>query len=179
METDQSRFQGILAQQDEELIGNLAEKIAKLLIAKNLKIATAESVTAGLIANRLTAVSGSSEYFIGGYVCYHNRAKVQQLGIPAKLIAEKGSVSAEVTRELAIEAKRRLNVDMAIAVTGFAGPSKARSERVGLVYVCIVSEKGENTHQFLFEGDRESIRDQAASAALGLLYFDVEGNIEE
>jgi len=179
METDPSRFQGILAQQGQDLINNLEARIAEVLIAKNLKVATAESVTAGLISHRLTKVAGSSQYFVGGYVCYHNLAKVQQLGIAAKLINEKGSVSAEVTREMAIEAKRRLNADIAIAVTGFAGPSKVITERAGLVYICIASKRGENTHQFLFEGDRESIRDQAASAALGLLFFDVEGNAED
>ena len=100
-----------------------------------LHLATAESCTGGLIAARLTSVPGSTDVIVGGIVSYANEVKIEQLGVPPELIEEHGAVSAEVAEAMARGARERLGVDVAVSVTGIAGPGGGTEEKpVGLVY---------------------------------------------
>ena len=102
---------------------------------RGLTLATAESCTGGLVAARLTSVPGSSDVFVGGIVSYANEVKIGELGVPAELIEQHGAVSAEVAEAMARGARERLGVDVAVSVTGVAGPDGGTEEKpVGLVY---------------------------------------------
>jgi nicotinamide-nucleotide amidase len=133
-------------------------------------LATAESCTGGLIAAALTAVPGSSEVIAGGIVSYSNEIKVGELGVPAKLIEERGAVSAEVAEAMARGARKRLGVDVAVSVTGVAGPGGGTEEKpVGLVYYHVETPTGGHGSSFSFPGDRDSIRRRAVVASLHLV----------
>ena len=136
---------------------------------RGLTLATAESCTGGLVAARLTAVPGSSDVFVGGIVSYANEVKTAELGVPAALIEEHGAVSAEVAEAMARGARERLGVDVAVAVTGVAGPGGGTEEKpVGLVYLHAETPDGGRGSEFNFPGDRDSIRRRSAVAALHL-----------
>ncbi|HEX4929223.1 MAG TPA: nicotinamide-nucleotide amidohydrolase family protein, partial [Gaiellaceae bacterium] len=143
-------------------------------------LATAESCTGGLIAGRLTAVPGSSHVFSGGIVSYSNEAKVEQLGVPAELIEEHGAVSAEVAEAMARGVRERLAVDVAVSVTGIAGPEGGTEEKpVGLVYFHAETPAGGRGSHFSFPGDRDSIRRRSVVAALHLVRRLLEQNRDE
>lgn len=113
-----------------------AEKLLADARANGLKIATAESCTGGLIAGLLTEIAGSSDVFERGFVTYSNEAKQELLGVPHELLARYGAVSAEVARAMALGALKHAHADMAVAVTGIAGPTGGTTEKpVGLVYL--------------------------------------------
>lgn len=134
--------------------------------AKGWKLATDESCTGGLISALLTEISGSSDVFTHGFVTYANAAKAE-LGVNETLLKEYGAVSEQVARAMAEAALKSAGADIAIAVTGIAGPSGGTAEKpVGLVHVaCAV--KGNTTHQkHLFNGDRSAIRLSAVEATL-------------
>jgi nicotinamide-nucleotide amidase len=138
--------------------------------AKDLSIAVAESCTGGLVAQRLTAVAGSSAYFDRGYVVYSNRSKVETLKIPVALIRDKGSVSREVAEAMAEAVRTRSETDLGLAVTGIAGPSGGSTEKpVGLVFWAIADKKQNVCRSHIFSGDRDGIRRRASQAALDLL----------
>lgn len=123
----------------------LVEKLIELLITKDLKIATAESCTGGLIANRLTDVSGASQTFTHGFVTYANEAKVALLGVRAESLAAHGAVSEVVAREMAEGALAKSGADIAVSVTGIAGPTGGSEEKpVGTVFIGI-AKKGQET----------------------------------
>lgn len=136
-----------------------------------LKIATAESCTGGLVAAGLTAVAGSSDVFERGWITYSNEAKHQNLGVPAELIVAKGAVSAEVAEAMAKGALANSGADVAVAVTGIAGPGGGSAEKpVGLVFVGIVRKDGwVKVESCLFDGDRDKVRRQSVERALALL----------
>ncbi|MCP9484839.1 MAG: competence/damage-inducible protein A [Gaiellaceae bacterium MAG52_C11] len=137
---------------------------------QDLTLGTAESCTGGLIVARLTAVPGFSETTLGGIVAYSNELKERELGVPAALIAEHGAVSAEVAEAMARGARARLGVDVAVAVTGVAGPGGGTEEKpVGLVYFHAVTPGGEKGSSLSFPGDRDSIRRRSVVAALHLV----------
>ena len=120
---------------------------------RGLMLATAESCTGGLVAARLTAVPGSSDVVAGGIVSYANEVKIDQLGVPAALIEEHGAVSAEVAEAMARGARRRLGVDVAVSVTGVAGPGGGTEDKpVGLVYFHVETPDGGRGSQFSFPG---------------------------
>jgi nicotinamide-nucleotide amidase len=137
---------------------------------KGLKIATAESCTGGLIAASLTDIPGSSDVFERGFVTYSNESKTELLGIPASLIAEHGAVSEQVARAMSAGALAHSPADVAIAVTGIAGPGGGTAEKpVGLVYVAAAQRGGgQSVQRHLFDGDRESVRLSTVRAALAL-----------
>ncbi len=144
-----------------------AELVLELLRARSLTLATAESCTGGLVGARLTDVPGSSDVFLGGAIVYSDAAKQQQLGVSAATLAEHGAVSAEVAAELAQGARQRLRADVAVAVTGIAGPGGGTDEKpVGLVFVHAAGPMGERDLRLDFPGDRETIRGRATVAAL-------------
>jgi nicotinamide-nucleotide amidase len=133
-------------------------------------LATAESCTGGLVAGRLTSVPGSSASFIGGVVAYSNQVKQAELGVPAAVLAEHGAVSAEAAGAMAAGARSRLGADVAVAVTGIAGPDGGTQEKpVGLVFLHAVTPDGGHGIEFTLPGDRDTIRSRATVAALHLL----------
>ena len=139
----------------------------ELLRERGLTLATAESCTGGLVGARLTDVAGSSDVFVGGAIVYSNAAKEASLGVPAALIAEHGAVSAEVAAAMAQGARERLGADVAVAVTGVAGPGGGTDEKpVGLVFVHASGPMGDLGQRLDFPGDRETIRGRATVSAL-------------
>lgn len=133
-------------------------------------LGTAESCTGGLVAARLTGIPGSSDVFLGGVVAYANEVKQAELGVPAELLAEHGAVSPEVAEAMAKGARARLGVDVAVSVTGIAGPDGGTEEKpVGLVYLHAEGPNGGIGREFSFPGDRQSIRARSAVGALHLV----------
>jgi PncC family amidohydrolase len=149
----------------------LERKIGKILAQRGLRLATAESCTGGLIAHRITNVPGSSGYFDRGFVVYSNLAKTEMLGIEAALIEKRGAVSREVARAMAEGARKVSGADVAVAVTGIAGPISDDSEKpVGLVYMAVSVVDGPSVAgKHNFKGSRFQIKNQSAEAALALL----------
>ncbi len=147
-----------------------AELVLGLLRTRGLTLATAESCTGGLVGARLTDVPGSSDVFLGGAIVYSDAAKQEQLGVSAATLAAHGAVSAEVAAELARGARERFRADVAVAVTGIAGPGGGTPEKpVGLVFVHAAGPIGERDLRLDFPGDRETIRGRATVSALHLV----------
>ena len=149
-------------------IDALVVRLAAALGARRATIATAESCTGGLLAERLTRVPGSSRYFPGGAITYSNAEKTRQLGVAESLLAEHGAVSAAVARAMAEGVRSRLATDLGVAITGVAGPDGGSAEKpVGTVHVAVAGpgERVDSRHLRL-PGDRERIRWQASQAAL-------------
>jgi nicotinamide-nucleotide amidase len=147
-----------------------AELVLALLRERGLTLATAESCTGGLVAARLTDVPGSSAVFVGGIVAYSNDVKVAQLGVPESVLSEHGAVSAETAAAMARGACERLGVDIAVSVTGVAGPDGGTEEKpVGVVFLHASGPMGEKQLRFDFPGDRPTIRGRATVAALHLV----------
>jgi nicotinamide-nucleotide amidase len=145
-------------------------QIGNLLRKRELKLALAESCTGGLIADRITNVPGSSEYFLGGIVAYANEAKVALLGLSWDTLNTKGAVSQETVLEMARGTRRILNTDIAVSVTGIAGPGGGTPEKpVGTVWIGLVAKEGEWTRLFQFSGNREQNKISSANAALQML----------
>ena len=151
--------------------GETMEEIVGLRLAVNgFTLAVAESCTGGLIAERLTEVPGSSNYFREGVVTYSNEAKVRLLGVPADLIGEYGAVSAPVAEAMAEGVRERAETDFGLAVTGIAGPSGGTEDKpVGLVYIALADDAHTEHRKLLLPGDRQLIRWRASQAALDLL----------
>ena len=147
-----------------------AELVLSLLRDRGLTLGTAESCTGGLVAARLTAVPGSSDVFAGGIVSYSNAVKTAQLGVSEQMLDTYGAVSAETAAAMARGARDRLGVDVAVAVTGIAGPGGGTEEKpIGLVFLHASGPSGERDLRFDFPGDRETIRGRSAVAALHLV----------
>ena len=150
---------------------NLEEVIVKLLTKRNQTLATAESCTGGLLANRITNVPGASRSFAAGYVCYANRAKIGMLDVDPKLIEAHGAVSEPVARALAERARAGAGSHHALATTGIAGPTGGSPEKpVGTVYIALASAELDTiVRKFFFPTDRETFKQLASQAALDLL----------
>jgi nicotinamide-nucleotide amidase len=161
----------VFGRDDEEL----PELTHRKLLASGRKLVLAESCTGGLLAHLLTANPGSSEYFVGGAVTYSNALKESVLGVPADLLASKGAVSAEVARAMAEGALAHLGGDLAVAITGIAGPGGGTAEKpVGLVYLALARRDtvGGITTQVAeqrYRDSRERVQKAAAWSALDLL----------
>ncbi|HUZ98377.1 MAG TPA: CinA family nicotinamide mononucleotide deamidase-related protein [Gaiellaceae bacterium] len=148
----------------------IEEHVLALVRARGLTLATAESETGGIVASRLTSIPGASDVFVGGVVAYANSVKEAQLGVPAVLLEAKGAVSADVAEAMARGARERLGADVAVAVTGVAGPGGGTPEKpVGLVYLHAEGPDGGVAREFTFPGDRGSIRARSAVMALHLV----------
>ena len=164
MRTSLERY---LFSEDERTVGEI---VLELCRRRGLSLATAESCTGGLVASRLTAVPGSSDVFAGSVVAYSNAVKQASLGVPTDLIETHGAVSAEVAAAMAHGARERLGVDVAVAVTGVAGPGGGSPEKpVGLVFAHAVGPEGEDAVRTELPGDREMIRGRGTAAALHLV----------
>lgn len=152
---------------DEE---TMADAVASLLFKRSQTIAVAESCTGGLLAHLLTNVSGSSAYFLQGLVVYSNRSKIELLGVNPALIEEFGAVSEEVALSMAENARRQSSSDLAVAITGVAGPTGGTVEKpVGLVFMAVATAKGVSCRKFNFHGNRETIKERSTMAALNML----------
>ena len=148
----------------------LEEVVAQELLKQNATIASAESCTGGLFAERLTTIAGSSAYFLGGVVCYSNEMKTAWADVPPEIIATKGAVSAEVAIALADGIRRRVGSTLGIGITGIAGPGGGSEEKpVGTVHIALASATGMRDRALRFPGDREMIRMQASQAALDMV----------
>jgi nicotinamide-nucleotide amidase len=138
--------------------------------ARGLRLATAESCTGGMVAARLTAVPGASDVFVGGVVAYANDAKESELAVLPDVLERHGAVSAEVAAAMVAGARARLGADVAVSVTGVAGPDGGTAEKpVGLVFLHAVGPDGELARELDVPGDREMIRGRATTAALHLV----------
>jgi nicotinamide-nucleotide amidase len=158
----------------------LAVRAEELLAAcrqQNIKIATAESCTGGLIAGCLTAVSGSSDVVERGFVTYSNEAKMEMIGVPAELIERVGAVSEEVSRAMAEGALQYSGAQLSLAVTGIAGPGGATEDKpVGLVHLACALEGNATEHvRAVFAGDRDAVRMATIGTALDMAIAAVSG----
>jgi len=151
----------------------------ELLLQRGLRLALAESCTGGLISSRITNVPGSSEYFTGGIVSYAYETKVNLLSVSWDTLNAHGAVSQEVVLEMAHGARKALNTDIAVSVSGIAGPGGGTLEKpVGTTWIGLVSEDGEWAQEFHFQGDREQNKSSAANAALKLLLDYLDGKLK-
>ena len=146
----------------------LVTALGATLRAQGLRFAAAESCTGGMIAAACTAVAGSSDWFERGFVTYSNDAKTEMLGVPAALIAAHGAVSAEVARAMAEGALAHSHADLAVAVTGIAGPGGGSPHKpVGTVWLGLARRGGAARAELLqLQGDRAAIRWQTVERAL-------------
>jgi len=148
----------------------LAKRAGELLKEMGLTLSLAESCTGGLIAHRITNVSGSSNYFLGGVVAYSNKAKEKILGVPHEILVQYGAVSEESARAMAEGARRLFASDLALGVTGIAGPTGGTPEKpVGLVYIALAAEEEVKCERYIWKGDRLQNKAQSAEAALEML----------
>jgi nicotinamide-nucleotide amidase len=148
----------------------LEEVLVKALTKKKQTLATAESCTGGLLANRITNVPGASAVLLAGYIVYSNESKIDVLGIDPKLIEKHGAVSEEVARSMAVGARKRARSTYAIATTGVAGPSGGSEEKpVGTVYVALADENDTKIKKLFFPSDRETFKQLTAQAAFEML----------
>lgn len=144
--------------------------VASLLRKRKFTIALAESCTGGLVSHRLTNVPGSSNYFYSGITTYSNQAKIALLKVDEELIKEKGAVSSEVAKKMAMGTRVSANADLGLGITGIAGPTGATATKpVGLVYLALSDRIKQVTEKFIFPGNREQIKWRASQAALDLL----------
>ena len=153
----------------------LAARVGRHLLKERRHVATAESCTGGWIAKALTDIAGSSDWFVEGFVTYSNESKIRQLGVPSTVLQKKGAVSEATVRAMAAGALRRSKAQVAVAVTGIAGPGGAvPGKPVGTVWLAWASRRNGAvrvaTALRRFRGDRETVRRKAVRAALlGLL----------
>ncbi len=149
---------------------SLEETVGRGLVARQATLAVAESCTGGLLAQRITSVSGSSAYFAGGVVCYSNRWKTEWLGVSQEMLEARGAVSREVAQALAEGVGRRAGSTFGIGITGIAGPTGATPEKpAGLVYVALAGPQGTEVQEKRYLGEREVVRWQATQTALDLV----------
>ena len=147
-----------------------AQALGALLLERNMKLATAESCTGGLVGEILTERGGSSEFYAGGIVAYENSVKEQVLGVPAAMLAQYGAVSPEVARAMAEGALRVVGANVAVAFTGIAGPGGGTPEKpVGTVCYAVATRDGTVDRQMVFPGSRTQVRQLAAFAGLALV----------
>jgi PncC family amidohydrolase len=154
---------------DDELL-ELARRAGAACRTHHARLGTAESCTGGLIGHLITEVPGSSDYFAGALVTYADEVKVGLADVPAEVLEAHGAVSAQVARAMAEGARRRLGVDIALAVTGVAGPDGGTAAKpVGLTYVAIADADGDDVRRYVWDGDRSTNKRLSAAAALELL----------
>jgi nicotinamide-nucleotide amidase len=150
---------------------SLTDVVGQSLRQRKMTLATAESCTGGLVGKYITDVSGSSEYYLGGWVAYSNEVKIRELGVSRELLEQYGAVSEPVARAMAQGAIQKSGADAAIAITGIAGPGGGTEQKpVGLVYIAVQIGKNIEVKEFRFAPfSREMIRQRAALSALNLL----------
>lgn len=142
-------------------------QLAELLLRKRITVAVAESCTGGLICHRITSVSGSSAYFLGGIVAYSNEVKIKHVGVDKKLLQKYGAVDGRVAQMMARGIQRKMKSDIGIGVTGIAGPTGETVDKpVGLVYIAVAIGNKCYTIECRFKGDRSMIKESTSIKAL-------------
>jgi nicotinamide-nucleotide amidase len=155
---------------DQQDLVALAERIQAACLAGGVTVATAESCTGGLIGHVLTEIAGSSGYYVGGAITYSDAMKQTTLGVPAATLDAHGAVSAQVAVAMAEGARRAFGADVAVAVTGIAGPTGGSDRKpVGLTYVAVADANGHDVQRHLWTGSRSANKLDSARAALSLL----------
>lgn len=156
-----------------------AENLVEILKIAGLVCATAESCTGGGVGAAITAVAGSSEVFAGGVISYSNDVKRNVLGVESATLEKFGAVSSQTAAEMAVGARNLLKVDLAVALTGIAGPSGGTEEKpVGLVWFAIANKDGVRTEKAIFPGNREEVRNAAVLHAIGMLTVAASGALQ-
>jgi PncC family amidohydrolase len=154
---------------DDELLA-LARLVGDACRSQGITIATAESCTGGLVAHLLTEIPGSSAYVRGGLVTYANEAKIALTEVPPATLEAHGAVSAQVAVAMAEGARRRLDVDVAVSITGIAGPDGGTAAKpVGLSYVGVADADGDAVRRFTWDADRTGNKRASAAAALAMV----------
>lgn len=144
--------------------------IGELLNQRNWRLSVAESCTGGLLADQITDTPGASQYFVGGIVAYAYEAKVKLLGVEWVVLEQYGAVSAEVVLQMARGARLALDTDVALSISGIAGPGGATPDKpVGLTWVGLSTAQNTLARQYIWEGDRRDNKIQSAQAALEFL----------
>ena len=157
---------------------SLEALIGQLLRSKGFRLAIAESCTGGLIADRITNVPGSSEYFLGGVVAYAYDVKVDLLKVSWDTLEKYGAVSREVVIEMARGARNVLNADVAVSVSGIAGPGGGLPEKpVGTTWIGLSTPDGDWARRFVWEGNRLQNKALSVEAALQFIVDYLEGNL--
>ena len=149
---------------------SLESVVADELKRRHKTIALAESCTGGMIAMMLTDMPGASEYFKQGWVTYSNQSKINTLGVPRDVIESYGAVSSQTAEQMAQCARNKAGTDLALSVTGIAGPQGGKKDKpVGLVWISVASDNICDTASFILPGDRNYIRIRSAQTALNML----------
>ncbi len=149
---------------------NFEISLVELLIKNKMKLATAESCTGGLIAQKITSVPGASECFDCGVVTYSNEQKHKLLGVSEKTLRQYGAVSEQAALEMCKGVKELADADFGISVTGIAGPGGGTPEKpVGTVWIGICGENIHQAERFIFDGDRQQVRESTANTALKMV----------
>lgn len=148
----------------------MAGVVGKMLAGAGLTIALAESCTGGLATHKLTDIPGSSRYVCGTVVCYSNQVKMEQVGVPASVLAQHGAVSEETAMAMARGIRERLHTSLGVGITGIAGPDGGSAAKpVGLVYIAIDGPRGTRCEEHRFAGERLVVKNLAALSALDLV----------
>lgn len=148
----------------------LARRGGELLRKRHLTLAVAESCTGGGLGDAITDIAGSSDYFAGGVIAYSYEAKEKLLAVPHDILAAEGAVSPEVVSTMAASARRLLDTDLALALSGIAGPGGAMPDKpVGLVYIALATRRGTESRRFIWQGDRIENKRASVCAALAWL----------
>ena len=157
-------------------MSDTAMRLGALLTERGWTVAVAETTTGGLICSRIVSVAGSSKYLDRGVIAYSRQSKLD-LGVPEALLDGQGAVSREAAQAMAEAVRGRSGATFGIAETGIAGPVQGRSSKpLGTAYVSIAGPEGSEGHEFRFQGDRDSVREQIAEAALNALLGAVQGS---
>jgi PncC family amidohydrolase len=156
----------------------LEEVLKNLMLLRGYKLATAESCTGGLVAHRITNVSGSSDYFPGGVVAYSNEIKAGLLGVDWHTLNTHGAVSEETVIQMARGVRKLFGADIAISVSGIAGPTGGTPEKpVGTTWFGLSAISGDWARHFVWDGDREQNKNYSADAALQFVVDYLEGKL--
>lgn len=146
-------------------------QIGEILRAHKLTLATAESCTGGLVADRITNIPGSSDYFMGGIIAYANTVKIQTLGVASETIERYGAVSRETVLEMALGARSLLRVDIAVSVSGIAGPGGGQPGKpTGTTWIGLAASDGAWARTFIWDGGRVANKVASAQAVLQMLH---------
>jgi PncC family amidohydrolase len=148
----------------------LAGCVGALCASRGLTLATVESCTGGLVGHLITEIPGSSAYYLGGFVTYSDAQKRDAVGVGEDVLGAHGAVSAQVAMAMAVGGCRRTGADVAVSVTGIAGPDGGTAQKpVGLTYIAAASADGTEVRRFVWDGDRSDNKRRSAGAALELL----------
>ena len=149
---------------------NPFQQLHDLCVETNTSIATAESCSVGLLASKITSISGASSFFKGGIIAYQNNVKINLLGVSQLIIKEKTEVCSEVVEQMAKGVRNKLLADFSIATSGYAGPTGGTQlNPIGTVFIAISSKEKTISKRFVFAGDRESIVSQAIIKGVSFL----------